>query len=49
MIKPSRQIDVAEGAMTLRGHHRLADDVGEIGADGEIPMQSRLLARRARR
>ena len=32
------QIDIAERAMAFRGDDRFADDVREIGADGEIPM-----------
>ena len=38
------QIDISEGAMTFRGHDRFADDVGEVGADREIPIQTRLRA-----
>ena len=33
------QIDVSERAMTFRRDDRFADDVREIGADREIPMQ----------
>ena len=33
--------------MAFRGHDRFADDVGEIGADGEIPMQPDRAQRRA--
>ena len=34
------KIDIAEGAMPFRRHHRFANDVGEVGADREIPIQS---------
>ena len=33
------QIDVAERAVPFRRHDRFADDVGQIGPDGEIPIQ----------
>ena len=33
------QIDIAHRAMTFRGHDRFSDDMREIGADGEIPVQ----------
>src|SRR5689334_22025577 len=26
--------------MALRGHYRLADDVGQIGADGKVPINA---------
>ena len=35
------QIDIAQRPMPFRRHDRFADDVGEIGADGEIPVQAR--------
>ena len=36
--KTEAQIDVAECTVTLRCHHRFADDVGQIGADSKIPV-----------
>ena len=32
------QVNIAQGPMPFGGHDRLADDVGEIGPDREIPM-----------
>ena len=40
MNKTEAQIDVAEGAVTFRCHHRFADDVGQISADREIPVDA---------
>ncbi len=33
------QVDIAHRAMTFRGNDGFADDMCEIGADGEIPVQ----------
>ena len=38
--KSEAQIDVAERAVTFRRHHRFADDVGQISADGEVPVDA---------
>ena len=43
------QINVAEGAMALCRHHRFADDMCQIGADGEVPVHPDCSQRRARR
>src|SRR3954470_24676379 len=34
------QVDIAEGPVPLRRHHRLAHDMGEIRADSKIPVQA---------
>src|SRR4029077_4828836 len=34
------KIDIAKRPMLSHGHHRFADNVGEIGADREVPIQS---------
>ena len=38
MISPSRRSTLPERAMPFRRDDRFADDVREIGADGEIPI-----------
>ena len=40
------KIDISERAVAFRRHHRFADDVGEIGADREVPIQTDQAQRR---
>src|ERR1700736_5284551 len=42
------KIDIAEGPMPFCCNHRLADDVCQIGADGEAPIKTHCAQRRAR-
>src|SRR5438128_10039251 len=38
--KTEAQIDVAERAVTFRRHHRFADDVAQLSANGEVPIDA---------
>ena len=45
--QPKSKIDIAEGAMLSHRHDRFANDVREVRADSEIPVQSHDAQRRA--